>query len=112
MKRRKYDCSYKVRADYEHFLGCYFAENVRPVAMQITVASYEGGGYSETKENLKRSAKEHEEIVKKYMSRWQIRKYKLLLLLTLSPIRTRIAQSEKLSGLYNRIKECVYRRKG
>lgn len=112
MKRRDYELRYKVRADYEHFLGCYFAESVRPVSMQITVASYEGGGYSETKENLKRSAKEHEEIVRKYMSRRQILKYKLLLALSLAPLRTKIAQSSALSGLYNKVKECVYRKRG
>ena len=34
----------------------------------LTVSSYEGGGYSETKENLKRSAAEHKEITAKYMN--------------------------------------------
>lgn len=112
MKRRNYELRYKVRADYEHFLACYFAEGIRPVSMQITVASYEGGGYSETKENLKRSAREHEEIVRRYMSRRQILKYKLLLALSLAPLRTKIAQSSALSGLYNKVKECVYRKRG
>ena len=112
MQRRNYEPKYKVRADYDHFLGSYFEDKVRPVSMKIVVASYEGGGYSETKENQKRSAREHEEIVKKYMSRGQIMKYKLLLALTLAPLRTRIAQNDKLSGIYNKLKECLYRRKG
>lgn len=112
MQRRKYEPGYKVRADYDHFLGSYFEDGVRPVSMQIIVASYEGGGYSETKENQKRSAREHEEIVKKYMSRGQILKYKLLLALSLAPLRTRIAQNDKLSGIYNKVKEMIYRRKG
>lgn len=112
MKRRAYKPQYKVRADYEHFLGSYFEDGVRPVSMQIIVASYEGGGYSETKENLKRSAQEHEEIVRSYMSRGQIMRYKLLLALSLAPLRTRIARSEKLSGVYNSVKERIYRRRG
>lgn len=112
MRRRGYEPKYKVRADYDHFLGCYFEDGVRPVAMQLLVTSYEGGGYSETKENLKRSAREHEEIVRKYMSKGQILKYKLLLALSLAPLRTRIAQSSALSGIYNKLKECIYRKRG
>ena len=112
MRRRNYHTKYRVRADYDHFLGCYFQEKIRPVSMQIIVASYEGGGYSETKENERRSAKEHEEIVKKYMSRGQIRKFKLLLALSLAPLRTKIAESKKLSGMYQKIKAVIYRRKG
>lgn len=112
MQRRNYEPKYKVRADYDHFLGSYFEDGVRPVSMQIMIASYEGGGYSETKENLERSAREHEEIVKKYMSRGQILKYKLLLALSLAPLRTKIAQSDKLSGIYHKMKEVIYRRKG
>ncbi len=112
MRRRGYETEYKVRADYEHFLGSYFEDGVRPVSMKITVASYEGGGYSETKENRQRSAREHEEIVKKYLSKGQIVKYRLLLLLSLAPLRTKIAQNDKLSGIYNKLKEFLYRRRG
>lgn len=111
MRRRDYDIRYRVRADYDHFLACYFEDGIRPVAMQLLVSSYEGGGYSETKENLKRSAKEHTEIVNRYMKRGQIIRYRLLLLLSLAPLRAKIAQSERLSGVYNRLKEIVYRRR-
>ncbi|WWR15502.1 glycosyltransferase [Lachnospiraceae bacterium JLR.KK008] len=111
MKRRRYQPQYKVRADYEHFLGCYFEDGVRPAAMRIVVASYEGGGFSETKENRKRSRREHEEIVNKYMSRRQILKYRFLMTVTLAPLRTKIAQSEKLSGIYHKAKACIYARK-
>ena len=112
MRRRNYNTKYRVRADYDHFLGCYFQEKIRPVSMQIIVASYEGGGYSETKENEKRSAREHEEIVKKYMSKGQIRKFKLLMALSLAPLRTKMAESKRLSGMYQKIKAMIYRRKG
>lgn len=111
MKRRGYNIKYKVRADYEHFLGCFFAEQVQPVYMQIVVASYEGGGFSETKENIARSAAEHKAVVKKYMSKSQIIKYEFLMALTLAPLRTWIAQNEKLSGVYNKIKEMIYGRR-
>lgn len=46
------------------------------------------------------------------MSRGQIRKFKLLLALSLAPLRTKIAESKKLSGMYQKIKAVIYRRKG
>lgn len=112
MKRRAYKPQYRVRADYEHFLGCYFTDGVRPVYMHITVASYEGGGYSETKENLKRSAREHREITKNYMTKGQIVRFKLYLALSLAPLRRKIAENRRLTGIYNKVKECIYRRRG
>ncbi len=112
MKRRAYQTRYRVRADYDHFLGSYFEDGVRPVYMKTVITSYEGGGFSETKENIRRSAKEHEQIVRKYMSGRQICKYRLLLLLSLAPLRTKIAQSESLSDVYNKVKEYIYRKRG
>lgn len=111
MRRRMYRTEYKVRADYEHFLGSYFEDRVRPAYMQITVASYEGGGYSETEENRRRSAKEHEEVVGKYMSKGQILRYRLLLALSLAPLRTKIAEDKRLAGVYNKVKEWIYHRR-
>lgn len=111
MRRRAYLPEYKVRADYEHFLWSYFVGEARPKYMNVTVADYEGGGFSETKENVKRSKKEHTEIVHKYMTNGQILKYKLILWLTLAPLRSRIAQNEKWSGMYNKMKDLLYQRK-
>lgn len=111
MQRRAYLPEYKVRADYEHFLWSYFHGGVRPKYMDVIVADYEGGGFSETRENIKRSKAEHRTIVRQYMSGGQIAAYRLLLWLTLSPLRTRLAQSPKWSGRYNRIKNMLYRQK-
>ncbi len=112
MRRRRYKPGYRVRADYEHFLGSYFEDGVRPVYLQIVIASYEGGGFSETEENEKRSAREHKAITEKYMSRAQILRFRMLLLLSLAPMRTRIARNKNLAGTYNKIKACIYRRRG
>lgn len=109
-KERGYRPEYRVRADYEHFLWCYFRQDARPRYIPVTLASYEGGGFSETPENRKRSAREHREITAQYMSRGQLRKYRLLLLVTLAPLRTRMAESPAWSGLYNRCKKLLYRR--
>lgn len=109
-KERGYRPEYRVRADYEHFLWCYFRQDARPRYIPVTLASYEGGGFSETPENRKRSAGEHREITAQYMSRGQLRKYRLILLVTLAPLRTRMAESPAWSGLYNRCKKLLYRR--
>lgn len=111
MKRRQYRTEYKVRADYEHFLWSYFKGGVQPVYMKICVCSYEGGGYSETTENRRRSEREHREIMDQYMEKAQIAKYDLIMKLSMAPLRTKIAESPYLSGIYNGIKGWVYRGK-
>ena len=60
---RGYKPEYNVRADYEHFLWCFYEKKAKIWYVPVIVASYEGGGYSETKENKKRSARQHREIV-------------------------------------------------
>ena len=76
--------------------------------MPIVVASYEGGGFSETKENRKRSTLEHREITQKYLGKKAF-KYRLVMLLTLAPVRTLIAESPALSGVYNAVKSGIYK---
>ena len=101
--------TYKVRADYEQFLWCFFEGAAQTVYTGLLIADYEGGGFSETKENRMRSAREHKEIVHKYMSRGQIFKYKMILWITLAPLRTKLAQNEKTAKIYNWGKSLLYR---
>lgn len=110
--KRGYDTVYNVRADYEHFLWCYYEAKADIQYVPVMVASYEGGGYSETAENRKRSAQQHREIVVRYMGVSKANKYRLLLLLTLAPLRSKIAENEHLSKLYNAVKTWIYRLKG
>lgn len=109
-EERGYEPGYRVRADYEHFLWCYFRRDAQPRYIPVTLASYEGGGFSETPENRRRSAREHREITALYMSRGQRLKYRLILLATLAPLRTKMAESPVWSGFYNRCKKLLYRR--
>lgn len=109
--KRGYDLKYAVRADYEHFLWCYYEAKAKIKYIEIPVASYEGGGFSETKENKKSSAKEHREIVVKYMGLKKANHYRRIMLLTLQPLRTKIAESKSLSGIYNKIKGVIYKNK-
>ena len=108
-EKRAYDLKYKVRADYEHFLYSIYEENAVGVSMPVIVASYEGGGYSETKENRKRSALEHKEITMKYLGKAKVFKYRCIMWLTLAPLRTLIAESPALSGVYNGVKNYIYK---
>ena len=111
LKERGFDTHYAVRADYEHFLWCYYKGRAVMVYMPVTVALYEGGGFSETKENAKRSAREHKEIVCRYMPAEKVRKYRLLMLVTLAPVRTWIAGNPFTARVYQKIKRRLYRGK-
>ena len=108
-EKRAYELKYKVRADYEHFLYSIYEENAKGVSMPIIVASYEGGGFSETRENRKQSAMEHKEITKRYLGKAKVFKYQMIMWLTLAPVRTWIAENPALSGVYNGVKNTIYR---
>lgn len=107
---RGYDIRYRVRGDYEHFLYCIYARRAEAVHVDVLVADYEGGGFSETKENRKCSAKEHKEITKKYLGTAKTLKYRAIMALTLAPLRTRLAEDERYAAKYNEIKTAVYKR--
>ena len=106
---RGYEPKYKVRGDYEHFLWSYFCKDARPQYVPVTLALYEGGGFSETPENRKRSAAEHKEITALYMTKGQLLKYKMIMTLTLAPLRTKMAESPAMAGIYNFVKKLLYR---
>ena len=108
-EKRGYDTKYKVRADYEHFLYCIYERKAEAVYTELLVADYEGGGFSETKENRRISDQEHAEITKRYLGREKALRYKAVMLLTLRPVRTRLAESERYAGAYNKVKTGVYR---
>ncbi len=107
---RGYNASYAVRADYEHFLWCYYVKKIVPVYMDLVVCSYEGGGFSETKKGMELSAAEHKEITEKYMSKRELQSYRLKLLLTLAPVRKMVAENPMTAKLYQSIKTAIYRK--
>lgn len=106
--KRGYEPKYRVRADYEHFLYSFYKENAKPAYIPVVLASYEGGGFSETAENRKKSAAEHKEITALYMSKAELFKYRAILALTLAPLRTKMAESPKMSRFYSRVKSFIY----
>ena len=107
---RGYEPKYRVRADYEHFLWCFFKKKVKPIWLPVTLALYEGGGFSETKANRIRSKEEHSEIISMYMTKGQIFKYKMIMFLSLQPLRTAMAESKLFGGFYQAVKKALYRR--
>lgn len=108
-EKRAYELQYKVRADYEHFLYSIYEEHAKAISMPIVIASYEGGGFSESKENRKRSAVEHKEITMKYLGKEKVFKYQCIMWLTLAPLRTMVAENPALAGVYNGFKNGVYK---
>lgn len=106
--KKPYDLNYKIRADYDHFLWCFYKAQAKMIHMDLTVASYEGDGFSEKKENIERDKKEHEQITSTYMSKTELIKYRLIMLATLAPLRRFLAENKAFSGIYHRLKEKIY----
>ena len=70
---RGYRLRFHVRADYEHFLRLKYLCGVRPVYLHMTIADYEGGGFSETEENKKRSEEERKDIIAMYLPKKKVK---------------------------------------
>ena len=110
MFNNHFDLKYKVRADYEQFLRCFYREKAETAYMHIVIANYEGGGYSA--QNKKLSEEERKEIIKHYLTGAQIRKYDFIRVATLSGFRTFLDSNKVTSKGYNAIKDAIYRAKG
>ena len=107
MYRNRFNLKYKVRADYEQFLRCYYNDKAETVYMPLIVANYEGGGFSD--KNKKISEKERAEIIKMYLPASKVFKYDVLRAVTLSHLRTFLASNKATAGAYNGVKNAVYR---
>ncbi|MCH5258504.1 MAG: glycosyltransferase [Lachnospiraceae bacterium] len=110
LRGKAFNTDYAVRADYEHFLWCYYKAHAKTVYIPITVAFYEGGGFSETRENEKRSRREHREIVHRYMPAAKVRKYQLIMAVTFAPLRSWVARNPFTAKAYQTIKRKLYKR--
>ena len=108
---KPYDLKYKIRADYDHFLWCFYKAKARMRHMNFPVASYEGGGYSESRENRGRDKQEHRRITAAYMGKLELLKYRAVMAVTRAPRRRALAESSAFSGVYHGLKERVYRRR-
>lgn len=105
---RPYDVTYRIRADYDHFLWCVLKQGISPDYLGFTVAGYEGGGFSESKENKKESKMEHKKITGSYLSKRQLFFYRTYMVCSLAPLRRWMAESKTFSGLYQKWKARWY----
>lgn len=105
---KKYNEEYRIRADYDHFLWCYYRIGAEMVYMDIIVSAYEGGGYSEEKRNRSLDEAEHRKIVSEYMGRGELIRYRIIMAATLAPLRRWMAGNHVLSGVYHRLKDRIY----
>lgn len=107
-RKKPYDLQYKIRADYDHFLWCFYRAGARFLYMEFPVSAYEGGGYSESRENAEQNRSEHRTIVREYMSGPELFRYRGAMALTLAPLRRRLSESRLFAALYHRLKMAVY----
>ncbi len=110
LMREQFDTAYRVRADYEHFLRCFFRLGIRPRAMDLIICDYEGGGFSESPEGARISAAEHRAVTALYYTPAQRARYRAYLILTLQPLRAYLAGSRLTAGLYRRVREGILKK--
>lgn len=109
-KERAFNPKYTVRADYEHFLYSVYERKAKAYAMPFVICFYEGGGYSETKENRKKSELQHKEITERYLGK-KAYLYRMVMFLSMARVRTMIAENPLFAKPYNALKTLVYKRK-
>ena len=107
-KERGFDVRYRVRADYEHFLWCHYVKHAAMRHMDVTVADYEGGGYSESPEGRAYSAREHREITARYLPAGKLLLYRIYMAVTLQPLREKIARDPRTAAVYSWLKDRAY----
>lgn len=107
-REKPYDLRYRIRADYDHFLWCFYRAGAKMRHMDFPVALYEGGGYSESKKNRALDAQEHRQITGEYMSGRERLRYRAVMAVTLAPLRRVMAESRIFSGVYHWLKERIY----
>lgn len=108
LRMHPFQIEYVVRADYEQFLWCVYIAKARTVFIDAIIASYMGGGFSETRANRKLSAKEHKIIVENYMAHKKVLKYRWRMILSMAPLRAMLARNPITAGLYNKLKASAY----
>ena len=105
--KNPFNLKYKVRADYEQFLRCFYKEKAETCYIPVLIADYEGGGFSD--QNKRISEQERKEIIRMYLPASKIRKYDLIRALTLAPLRTAIASNKYTAGVYNALRGLIYK---
>ena len=105
--KNPFDLKYKVRADYEQFLRCFYREKAETCYIPVLIANYEGGGFSD--QNKRISERERKEIIRMYLPASKVRKYDFIRAVTLAPLRTALASNKITAGVYNAVRGLIYK---
>ncbi|MBR0091255.1 MAG: glycosyltransferase [Lachnospiraceae bacterium] len=111
LREEPFDCRWKVRADYEQFLRLKYKRHAQIAYLKMTVADYEGGGYSESPEGKKQSEQERREIIAMYLPKSKILKYDAYRTATLQPLREKLSKHPKTAAAYQHLKNKLYSKK-
>lgn len=109
-REKPYDLRYLVRADYDHFLWCLFVKGAKTAHMGFPVSAYEGGGFSESRQNRNRDRAEHKEITRAYMNHKDLLLCHLYMLCTFAHLRRFLAESQLLGKIYYRLNSYLHRK--
>lgn len=96
----KYDLSYKILADREMLWYLVCGKNISPVYIDTVIANYQGAGESAKAKHTQRNREDQQRLMDTYMSKWEQRKYRLIMALTFQKLRVRLSKSRKFSGIY------------
>lgn len=109
LKERSFDITYKIRADFEHFIYSYFVGKRNFVYLDTIIADYEGGGFSESAANKKRDKEEYKRAVRSFIPLKERFVYRSILILTLHKLRGVLANSKRFAKTYQKLKGMLYR---
>lgn len=112
LTERGFDTSLKIRADFEHFAFSYFVAKREFVNLHMTICYYEGGGFSESKENRRRDREEYRIAVRRHIPLKNRFLYRATLILTLHRLRGFLAKSPLFAKMYQSLKAAWYKKKG
>lgn len=104
---RGFDTTLKIRADFEHFSYCYFEKETTFEYTGVTIASYEGGGFSE--KNKKRDKEEYKRSVRAHIPFIQRFFYRTILVVTLIDLRRALGNNPKFATTYQKLKGMLYK---
>lgn len=99
-----FDPKLKIRADHEHLLRAY-RSGAAFLYLNREISIYQGGGFSEKKENRQMRLSELEYIRKTHFSEKELKKFRMLEALTLSRLRKKLSSDHSpkwIKKLYRR----------
>lgn len=108
LKQRPYDTSYRICSDREMLLYLVCEKNIEAQYMDLMVANYQGGGFSENKAYCQLYKPDDRRMLNTYYPRSEQLCYGLLMSLTFPNLRKRLADSPRFSKYYCSVVKRIY----